>query len=95
MQRKQLTPICDGTWDGLACIDELQANQNLGLSLFYQPTSVVNAGWHLAYFLPTKTIVDIVRMYGESLRNVVIATVPHAFLIMLMLRCTATRLRRW
>ena len=60
--RKQITDVCDGAWDGHACIEELQANQNLGLSLFHQPTSVVNAGWHLANFISTTAIVENVRL---------------------------------
>eukprot|EP00048_Salpingoeca_helianthica_P018579 m.242433 g.242433 ORF g.242433 m.242433 type:complete len:345 (+) comp25678_c0_seq1:37-1071(+) len=67
VQKRQLTTVCDGAWDGRACIEELQGNQNLGLSLFQQPTSVINAGWHLAYFMPAQAIQDNVHAKSVDL----------------------------
>ncbi len=66
---KELDNECDGTWDGMACVNELRDNQHLGLGILRFPTSIAHAGWHMSYFMSTQKVVEKVGSYAHVERN--------------------------
>lgn len=68
---REFEEVCDGSWDGKFCVDELRDSQRLMYShMFSWPASIQNAGVHISYFMSTDKIMEKIASYGHIERNI-------------------------